>query len=287
MRASEVVSRISPSVIQAFMCRLPASLRERVAILENPTNELIDELADAKREGRGWSDVKLFATGMRRRRMLGQGGNSGKARLEENYFYSSRRFPKATNNTIGSGGLDKGDYPFFQQGLNQDGVAMGFPSGFVLGQPETNMESSGGTVAAGTNFVFNQLGVSFNSDIAIADLAVMLDAVTLGFKKSGGQWAIQHGPLKMWPSGMGISGFASSAGGETAVDLVAATNGNPDLRAVRTLRIPRILRETEAFSYNMSVERPTKAKDGSTIGLTSFVVATLWLFGGQKNLIPT
>ncbi|HXJ25575.1 MAG TPA: hypothetical protein VNH17_07740, partial [Streptosporangiaceae bacterium] len=81
--------------------------------------------------------------------------------------------------------------------------------------------------------------------------------------------------------------FASSAGGDGAPDLIAANNGSPDLRAVRTLRIPRVLRESEAFNYNMAVERPTKSKDGSTIGLSAFVVATIWLFGGQKNLIPT
>jgi hypothetical protein len=291
MRASEAVSRIPHEVTQAFMSRLPAALRDRVSLLQNPTDELVSELADAKASGKGWGDVALFAQGVRSRRMMRPSGNgSGKARLEENYFYSSRRFPALTNNTIGGGALPKGDFPFFVKGVNDDGVSMGFPTGFTLDVPETNMEGSGGTIAQGTNFVFNQLGISFNSDIAVHDLAVMLDAVALTFAKGGGQFSLSHGPLKMWPAGMGISGFAAMAEAfdGTGVDSISAvTNGSPDLRQIRHLRIPRILRERETFKYNFTVARPTKAKDGSTIALSAFVVATIWLFGGQKNLIPT
>lgn len=288
MRASEAVSRIPQHILQAFHDRLPAAFRDKVAILANPTDELRGELAHAKENGRGWSDVAMFAQGVRQRRMMFARGPKKNDRLEENYFYGSRRFPAATNNTIGSGALVKGDYPFFTQGLNSDGVSLGFPTGFVLDVPETNMETSGGQIATGTNFVFTQLGITFNSDIAVQDLAVMLDAVALTFKKGAGNFALSHGPLKMWPAGMGISGFAAMAEAfdGTGVDSISAvTNGSPDLRQVRHLRIPRVLKEQEQFRYNFTVARPTKAKDGSTIALSAFVVPTIWLFGGQKTEI--
>jgi hypothetical protein len=287
MRASEAVSRIPQHILQAFNDRLPSAFRDKVAILANPTDELRAELADAKADGRGWSDVALFAQGIRQRRMQFARGPKKNDRLEENYFYGSRRFPSAVNNTIGSGALAKGDYPFFTQGLNADGGSLGFPTGFVLDVPETNMETSGGQIATGTNFVFTQLGITFNSDIAVADLAVMLDAVALTFKKGAGNFALSHGPLKMWPAGMGISGFAAltSGGDGDPTMLQAVTNGSPDLRQVRSLRIPRVLKEQEQFRYNFTVARGTRAKDGSTIALSAFVVPTIWLFGGQKTEI--
>ena len=292
LRASEAVSRIPGDVIGAFNAKLPPELRGRVAILQNPTSELREELAAAKvRDDRG-RGVVLYAQNFRARRFARPQqaagaqthSGSGKARLEENYFYSTRRFPQLTTNTIGAGGLTAGSFPFFTKGLNDDGSAVGFAAGFILGLPETNLESGGGSVPQGTSFVFNQLGVSFESDIATADLAVMLDAVTLGFSKAGGQFSINHGPLKMWPGGMGIQGYASTTAATKTIE--AAHNGAADPRAVRVLKIPRILREKEVFQYNMIVGRTTKAKDGSTIALSNFVCPTIWLFGGQRNVIP-
>jgi hypothetical protein len=285
MRASEAVSKLPAQAIQAFMSRLPPSWRDRVSLLENPTDELRDELADAKLRGKGWSDVALFARNVRMRRP--NRGDSGKARVEENYFYGSRRFPALANNTIGGGALTAGNFPFFTKGLNDQGDSLGFPTGFVLGPAETNMEV-GGSIPQGTSFVFNQLGISFNSDILVDDLADMLDAVALGFSKSGGQFSLSQGPLKMWPAGMGISGMAAvSTTGESDLNIQAVHNGAADIRAVRTLKIPRILREKETFQYAFIVSRATKAKNGATIGLADFVVATIWLFGGQRNVIPT
>ena len=297
MRASEAVARIPSHVMQAFMSALPAGLLGKVSILENPTGELREELAHAKKIGRGWSDVAMFAQGLRARRFArpqaaaaaprngGNASSSGNARVEENYFYGSRRFPVIATNVIGGGLLTAGAFPFFSKGLNDDGQSLGFPTGFTLGSPETNMEI-GGAIPQGTSFVFNQLGISFESDIATADLAAMMDAVTLSFSKSGGQFTINHGPLKMWPSGMGISGFAAAAVGGVPLAQTAAHNGAADIRAVRVLKIPRILREKETFAYSMFVTRTTKAKDGTAIALSNFVVPTIWLFGGQRNVIP-
>jgi len=286
MRASEAVSKIPYEIVQGFMSRLPQSLRERVSILENPTDELREELADAKLRGRSLSDIArpLFARNVRMR--LRGRGDTGKARVEENYLYSSRRFPGLANNTIGSGALTPGAFPFFTKGAGDQGDSMGFPTGFVLGAPETNMET-GGAIAQGTSFVFQHLGVSFNSDIVTDDLADMLDAVALGFSKAGGQFSLSQGPLKMWPAGMGISGTIAADNSDAAVQIHAVHNGAADVRAVRTLRIPRILREKETFKYTFQVERATKAKNGATIGLSDFVVATIWLFGGQRNEIPS
>lgn len=286
MRASEAVSRIPAHVIAAFMGRLPESLRSQVAILENPTDELREELADAKARGKGWADVSLFARNVRMRRTTSSGGTD-RARIEENYFYSSRRFPGLTTNVIGAGALTPGAFAFFTKGVGDDGNSLGFPTSFVLGPPETNLEQ-GGTIPQGTSFVFQQMGVSFNSDISVADLGDMLDGVAIGFAKAGGQFSLSQGPLKMWPAGMGISGMAAGGalGEGDAPSVSAVTNGVANIKALRTLNIPRVLREQEVFKYSFLVERATKATDGTAIGLSNFVVATIWLFGGQRNVIP-
>jgi hypothetical protein len=36
----------------------------------------------------------------------------------------------------------------------------------------------------------------------------------------------------------------------------------------------------------MLIARTTKAKDGTAIALSNFVTPTIWLFGGQRNVIP-
>ncbi len=293
MRASEAVSRIPGDVLRAFLSRLPAGLD--VAVLENPTDELREELAAAKAAGKGWSGVKMFAQNFRQRRFAPpmqmqpqqrRNQSSGNARLEENYLYGTRRFPVLTTNTIGGGGVVAGNYPYFTKGINDDGVSLGFPTGFTLTPAETNMEL-GGAIAQGTSFVFNQLGITFDSDIATADIEVMLDCATLAFTKAGGQFSLSHGPLKFWPGGMGVAGFAAAAVGGTPLAQTAAHNGAADIRAIRTLKIPRVLRERETFTYAVQIHRTTKAKDGSTIALSNFVCPTIWLFGGQRNVIPT
>lgn len=294
MRASEAVARIPGHVMQAFQARLPAGLN--VSVLQNPTNELRDELASAKSEGKSWRDVVMYAQNMRQRRFAQpmqqqqrpaqRGPSSGSARLEENYFYSTRRFPALVNNTIGAGPLTAGTFPYFTKGVNDDGTGLGFPTGTSLTGAETNLEV-GGSIPQGTSFVFNQLGITFESDITTADLAIMLDACTLAFSKAGGQFTLFHGPLKFWPGGMGIDGYAATAVGGSSLTIQAAHNGSSDIRAVRNLKIPRILREKETFNYAVIVHRSTKAKDGSTIALSNFVLPTIWLFGGQRNVIPT
>jgi hypothetical protein len=294
MRASEAVSRIPATALQAFMSRLSPSIRDSVVLLENPTDELVGELAHAKSLGKGWGEVPLFARSFRARmgvpapRPRPAPAADKDARLEENYFYSTRRFPQITTNTLGGGTLAAGNFPYFSKGISDDGVSLGFPSGFPLDTTETNMASgSSGLIPVGTGFVFTQLGVSFNSGISTADLAVLLDAATLRFSKGGGQFTMDHGPLKMWPSGMGISGFAATAVGGTPLTIQAANNGAPDPRAVRSLKLPRVLKSTETFSYSVVLPRATKALDGTALTLSAFVLVTLWLFGAQRNLVAS
>lgn len=282
------VAKLPSHVVDGFMSRLAKTGIDpsRFAILEGSTDDI---RADLEERGR----VVMHARNFGRRTFPPQPGgqmpprgSSGKARLEENYFYSSRRFPALTTNTIGGGTLTAGNFPLFSKGLGEDGSGLGWPTGFSLGQSETNLEV-GGYLPQGTNFVARQLGVSFNADIATADLAQFMDVACLNFSKSGGQFGLLHGPVKMWPGGMGVGGYAAAAVGGTPLSQTAAHNGAADIRAVRSLNIPRILREKEVFSYSLFVTRTSRASDGVAIALTNFVVATVWLFGGQKNSIPS
>lgn len=283
------VSRLPSHVVAGFMSRVALLGIDpgRVHLLEASTDDFRADMESGRR-------VALHARNFGGRRPMPQRmiqgqqnrGSSGKARMEENYFYSSRRFPSAADNTIGGGLLTASNFPMFNRGIGDDASGLGFPTGSTLTQAETNLEV-GGYLPQGINFVGSQLGVTFNSDIATADLAQFLDVACLNFAKSGGQWNMIHGPLKFWPSGMGIGGFAAAAVGGTPLAQTAAHNGAADIRAVRSLRIPRILREREVFNYSITIARTSRAKDGVAIALTGFVVCTIWLWGGQKNAIPS
>lgn len=259
------------SAIMRFLSR---AQNVRTAILANPTEELV-EATQSHRPVSLFQRKALYSRAPQARAV---------ARLEENYLYSSRRFPALGNNTIGGGALGVASYVFFNRGIGDDGQAAGWPTGFAMSLNETNLEMAG-QIPMGTSFVFNQIGVTFNADASTADVNTMVEACTLVFKKSGGQFTINHGPLKMWPGGMGTEGYASTTNVTSTVQ--SAHNGAADIRAVRNLRISRVLREKETFSYEFAIPRTTKATDGSAWALSAFVVATIWLWGGQKNVIPT
>jgi hypothetical protein len=244
-----------------------------LTILPGSTDDIREDMESPRRR------AQLFA-----RHFGGGNKRTAGARLEENYYYSSRRFPGLTNNTIAGGTLTAGSFQLFNRGLGEDASGLGFPTGSTLTQAETNLDV-GGYLPQGSNFVGKQLGVSFNSDVATADLAQFIDVAALNFSKAGGQFNMNQGPLKFWPGGTGVDGYAAAAVGGTPLAQTAAHNGASDIRAVRTLRIPRILREKEVFSYSIFVSRTSRATDGVAIALSTFVVATIWLFGGQKNSI--
>lgn len=272
---SKAVHFLPSNVVDNFKARAarlginPAAL----VILPGSTADIREDMESPRRR------AALFARHFR-------GGNqrTAGARLEENYFYSSRRFPSGTDNTIGGGTLTAGNFALFNKGVGEDGSGLGFPTGSSLTLAETNLDV-GGYLPQGSNFVGKQLGVSFNSDIATADIAPFIDVASLIFSKAGGQFQMNQGPLKFWPGGTGVDGYAAAAVGGTPLAQTAAHNGASDIRAVRTLRIPRILREKEVFSYGINVARTTTARAGASIALSNFIVATIWLFGGQKNTI--
>ncbi len=247
-----------------------------VETYDNPTEEMIENL----RAGR---PVKLFARNVRRvvRRAAAPAGRQ--ARLEEGYMYGARRFPVAANNTIGSGALAAGTYPFFGKAVNDPGDGLGFPTGFILSTSETNMQL-GGQMPLGSNFVFSQMGVSFNADAAVADVNQLLEACTLTFTK-GTQMILEQGPVKFWPGGVGQGGFATTTATTTTIQ--GASNGQPDIRAVRNLRVTRTLRQNEQFAFNFVINRATKSQNGAAFALSDFVVATVWLWGAKKDVIPS
>ncbi len=260
------LSKVKDAVIDAFLDRAQTG-DVPVEIYDNPTEELFDDLG---RKGR----AKLF--------MRGRGGGmqavKSPKRLEENYLYASRRFPSAVDNVIGAGPLAAVSNRFFQNAIGQPGTADGFPTGFVLSSLETNMDV-GGQIAQGKNFFLRSIGISFTTESAAADIAQVLDAAALLFSKQGDQYLLRHGPTRLWPGGTGVDGFSGTLAG-------SAHNGVADPRAVRSLRVPRIIREKESFAYIFDIPRTTRQVDGTAFGLTQFVVATVALWGSQLDLIP-
>lgn len=262
-----ITSYIQESIFARFADRAAKSLGpEQVVLMDHPTEEIHERLKAGK---------ELFAAGRPGMRMA----MAPQARLEENYLYSSRRFPNLADNTISSGAVTAGAYPLFGVATGGLGDSLGFPTGFVLSLSETNMDL-GGQVPQGQSFVFNQLGVSFNANVAIGDIQVMVDLCNLTFSKAGGNFALNHGPLKFWPGGHGVwAGFSAGESG------ASCSNGVPDIRAVRTLRIARVLKPNDVFSYAINIPRVAEAKNGTTVGLSDFVVVTVWLWGGYKSAI--
>lgn len=283
------VSSLPTRVIQAFLTRAGflgiagAIDPSNIVIHDESTQEIVEAL---DRKGR----VRLHARGMdtpwmgarNTATMVHRRAGSNGSRLEENYLYSTRRFPTGTNNTIGAGALVANTYAFFQYANGGVADSAGFPTGFAAGLTETNMEVAS-QIAQGTNFVFNQVGISFDALATTTNVAQLMDSAALTFSKQGGQFTLNHGPIKAWPGGMGLAGFSNITAAATEV---SAHNGAADIRAVRTLKIPRVIREKETFAYNFVIPRATAARDGVAFALTQFVLATVWLWGGQENVIP-
>src|SRR5262249_51320598 len=144
-------------------------------------------------------------------------------RVEENYLYYTRRFPQNTaNNTIGAGAVLAQDYLYFANGVGDQGSAAGYFSIANLTYTQTNM-ASGGKVPTGRGYRMFDIGISFNAEAKVPDIAQMLDSCNLRFEKQASQLVLQHGPLKLWPGGTGI--YANT----TATATTAASNGLPAL----------------------------------------------------------
>lgn len=259
-----MLNHIKSSVLMAFLERSFVPGGPSLHVLENPTEEIID----GQKRGK---DVRLFA----------QAGTAAlvpiaKApkRVEENYLYSTRAFQ--------DGPLLSADYRFFQNAIGQAPTGDGFPGAITnLDDLETNMDV-GGQIAQGKNFAFRQVGISFNASIGLANIKTLLDAGSLRFSKQGDQYMLRHGPLRLWPGGTGVGGMTT----ETNSD--AVHNGIADPRAVRSLRIPRVIKEKESFAYIYHVPRTVFAADGTTAFTIEEpgALMTVWLWGGQVDVIP-
>jgi hypothetical protein len=257
---------VKAAVLQTFLERSFVRGGPDIALYNNPT----EEIADAMERRR---PVRLFQ----------QAGTATTAlvavkkpprRVEENYLYSTRAFQ--------AGALASADYRFFQNAIGQAPTGDGFPSSITnLDDLETNMDV-GGQIAQGKNFAFRQVGVSFQAGIGRENLAILMDAGSLRFTKQGDQYSLRHGPLRLWPGGSGIGGLSTS----TNTD--GLHNGIADPRAVRCLRIPRVLKEKESFAYIYHVPRTTYAADGTTTWtiLAPGALMTVWLWGGVVDVIP-
>lgn len=254
--------------IRSFLGRMGIAPGQRgVTILENPTEELVDGLERGKKP-------KLYS-------MADQGGVAG--RLEENYLYYTRRFPNNTaNNTIGSGAVTAQDYLFFINGIGDQGSAAGYFSVANLTLQQTNMASSG-KIPTGRGFAMYDLGISFNAMAVPNDIAQLLDTCNLRFEKQNASLVIQHGPIKLWPGGTGLYGFASTTATTTTIQ--GATNGMPALTNVRRFRNPRILSSNEQFQYVIHADA-NLPRDNAAVALVGFVEVTIWLFGQVLDKIP-
>lgn len=214
-----------------------------------------------------------------------QGGIEG--RLEENYLYSTRRFPlNSANNTIGAGALVAGDYNFFTSGVGDAGSTMGYASVPQLTYVQTNMAPSG-KIPNGRGFKLFDLGVSFNAQASIGDIAQLLDSCSLSFQKQAAQLKVFHGPIILWPGGVGPAGYAATATTveATTTTIAAATNGAPQLINMRRSKNPRILSANDDFQYVVTAASATP-RDNVPIALSAFVEMRVALYGFVLDRIP-
>ncbi len=258
---------------EAFMSRLGHN--QGVAVFENPTEELID----ARERGKS---LRLHGMGMNPAQMYGVQGEKD-TRYEENYLYSTRRFPAlTTSDTISTGLVSAGDYDFFGSGVGDAATTMGYytAAGGALTYLHTNMDR-GGKIPSGRAFRLFELGISFNARARAADAAQLMDCLSLRFEKQGGQLVIQHGPVKLWPGGTGLTGFSTQSG-ESGM-----ANGIASLSAVRRFKLPRELNANESFKYTLNAPSATRFVDGTAIALSAFVEVTIWLYGLVKDRNPS
>lgn len=270
---NEVRRAISSS--PGILSRIAAMMGPRAIVLENSTDELEAGISRGKKP-------KLFGYG------AGPFGGQEQAggvlgRLEDNYLYSTRRFPNnVANNTIGSGAVVSGDYPFFTNGVGDQGTTCGYFSIGNLTYQQTNMAPAG-KIPQGRGFKMFDLAVSFNGAASASDIAQLLDSCNLRFQKQAGQLVVQHGPVILWPGGVGLAGFAATTA--TTTTIAGATSGLPGLNNARRSRNPRILSANDDFSYivNAAANLPNS---NAVVALSAFVEMRVWLWGFVLDKIP-
>jgi hypothetical protein len=241
----------------SFLRRLGSG--SRVSLIEPSTEDLMADLV------RG-----------RRPKLHGMADAGAVGRVEENYLYYTRRFPLNTaNNTIGGGALVGQDYLYFINGQGDQGSAAGYFSLANLTLQQTNM-ASGGKIPNGRGFQLFDLGVSFNAQAAFGDVAQCLDVMNLRYEKQNSSLVLQHGPIKFWPGGTGVYGFAATTVAATTVQ--GASNGMPAITNARRFTQPRVLSANDQFTYIINAQANTPNKNAA-VALSDFVEITVWLFG--------
>jgi len=273
------IESLKSSVIAGFLDRC-GPLGSMVQFYANPTEEIVDA---AKRK----QSIRLYARGAN---MLAAAGTGAKARLEENYLFDTRRFPTFITGEAFPVALLSGEYLYFGSAVGQPAANNGFSPVTVpvMSDLETNMDTPS-QIPQGKDYVLTQIGVSFNVDITTANAAVMLESGAIRFEKQGGQFTLKHGSPKMWPGGMGLGGSVTTAVGGAPLTIDARSNGDPDIRAVRRLAVPRVLRQKETFAYKYVVPRASRNILGAAAAnniTTTGLVMSVWLWGGQQDAIP-
>lgn len=235
----------------------------------NVFSKSTEEIAHEVKTGKSTPSRMKFAAGRL------SAGNGATKRLEENYLFDTRLFPV--------GALAVTDYVYFSSAIGQPGANNGFLGGLVMSELETNMNVPS-QIAQGQNFVMTQVGVSFNANAQVGDIATLMEAGALRFTKQGSQFTLKHGPIRFWPGGTGLAGFASS--GVIPTVNIGAHNGDADIRAVRRLTVPRVLKQKESFSYVYTVPRANSMVTDAANTLVAATLMTVWLWGAQQDNIP-
>lgn len=253
-----------------FLKRAALAGLAKISFLEAPFEELDEERTKRARRGER-SEQRFHAMAA---------GGSGQIRADDNYLYSTRRFPGNTsNNTIGGGTLAGGANQYFTSGINDAGSQMGYFSIANLSYQQTNMGPKG-QIPSGQGYEMHELGVSFNANAKVADILQLLDVTSMTFNMQIGGYLIYHGPIIGWPGGTGPYGFAGVAttAATTTINVQAASNGMPSPASVRRLSQPRVFAPTDNFSYNLEQTANLPA-DNSAVALSAFTEIRLSLFG--------
>jgi hypothetical protein len=248
----------------------------RFSFLEAPIEELNHEQEKRWRKGQKEARFHTMAA-----------GSQNEIRADDNYLYSTRRYPGNTaNNTIGGGALTAGDTSFFTTGINDSGSQMGYFSIPQLTYQQTNMGPKG-QIPKGQGYEMWEVGVAFNANAKAADVAALLDVSSLSFNMQLGGYVIYQGPIALWPGGTGVYGFAAAATtvAATTVSTQAVSNGMPSPASVRRLQQPRIFAATDNFAYILTQSANLPA-DNSAVALSNFTEIRIQLFGNFVSQIP-
>lgn len=276
------LNKIDKKIVDTYLNRIVSApgIDSPPMLIENP----IEEIAEARARGK---DIMLYGAsieyGKARAALNSMARTTGDIRFEENFFFSTRRYPKAPDNNLGAvvgTHIPAGENLYFAAPVGTDGQVQGFPTGFTMSPAETNSDTPNST-PQGKGFKIWAEGIAFNSGADADDIAQVLDSGALKYQVQGGQFALRKGPLRGWPGGQGVMGFTAKQGEGLAA------NGIADPRAMRVLRFPRVIKPLQNFNYIHEVaNQGLKSIDGTPWQLSKFTLASVMLWGHQLDAIP-